>query len=82
MTFQPAQAKEGKLTPQQDGEWIAPRLYFEMALSNRRVYRCDRPAEGICGLLDAETGRRYLIRQEALLDAHADRVRPPQGTPA
>ena len=51
------------------GEWIEPRVYFELATSNRRLFRCDVPRDGLCGLFDPESGRRYWVAQENLISA-------------
>jgi hypothetical protein len=52
-----------------DGKWMAPREFVELAISNRRLLRCDQPADGVRGLHDPETGERYWIKQEYLMSS-------------
>ena len=52
--------------PLPDCEWIAPGVYCELAISNRRFWRCDLPARGIVGLIDPATGQRYCVEEESL----------------
>ena len=40
--------------------------YCELAVSRKRLQRCDQLAPGIRGLLDLETGMRFLIEEERL----------------
>lgn len=42
--------------------------FCELLLSTRKVVRSDEPGGSIRGLLDLETGKRYLIEQEALFE--------------
>jgi hypothetical protein len=44
--------------------------YFELLLSTRKLVRSDEPAVGVRGLLDVESGKRYLIKQEQLFAGH------------
>jgi len=40
--------------------------YCELLVSTRRLQRCDDLASGIRGLLDLDTGVRFLIKEEKL----------------
>lgn len=48
-------------------QWLDPEEYLEMAISARKMMRCDEPDQGILGLVDLATGQRYLIREEQAL---------------
>lgn len=58
-------SQEGRIS--KPAHWIEPDEYFALALSNRRLLRCDQPGDGVRGLHDPETGERYLIREENVL---------------
>ena len=47
--------------------WLKPEEYLTLAISNRRMLRCDDPDEGIRGLLDLATGERFFVREELAL---------------
>ena len=40
--------------------------FCSLLLSTRRMVRSDEPGRGVRGLLDMETGTRFLIEQEKL----------------
>ena len=40
--------------------------YCELAVSRKRLLRCDHLASGIRGILDLETGMLFLIEEERL----------------
>jgi hypothetical protein len=46
---------------------IAPDEYLEYATSNRPIVRFDDEEAGLCGLLDTETGERFVIESERLM---------------
>ena len=45
---------------------VEPSEYCELAVSRKRLQRCDHLASGICGLLDLDTGMLSLIEEERL----------------
>ena len=47
--------------------WLKAEEYLAMAVSNRKLTRCDEPENGIRGLLDLATGERFFIREEQAL---------------
>ena len=49
-----------------DYRFVEPSEYCELLVSTRRLQRCDDLASGIRGLLDLETGMRFLIEDERL----------------
>ncbi len=52
------------------GEQMEAGAYLELALSNRKLWRCRQSSTGIIGLWDPQTGKRYWIDEEVLLRAH------------
>ncbi|MBI1372109.1 MAG: hypothetical protein GC159_05030 [Phycisphaera sp.] len=40
--------------------------FVELLLCNKHIVRCDEPGGEVRGLLDTETGQRYLISQNDL----------------
>jgi hypothetical protein len=47
--------------------WLKAEEYLALAVSNRRLARCDEPENGIRGLVDLVTGERFFIREEQAL---------------
>ena len=41
--------------------------FCKLLLSSKKLVRADEPRASVRGLLDVETGKRYLIEQENLL---------------
>ncbi len=58
---------DGPSRGQLTAKWLEPDEYLEMAISVRKMARCDEPDQGIRGLVDLATGQRYLIREEQAL---------------
>ena len=61
------------------GRWVEPEEYLAMATSSRGMLRCDRPEQGVRGLVDVATGERFFVREEqmGLADRHPrDAVSP------
>jgi hypothetical protein len=50
--------------------FVGAQEYCELAVSQRRLIRCDDKARGMRGLQDLETGERFLVA-EADLFAHS-----------
>jgi hypothetical protein len=48
---------------------VDPQRFVELALSTRKLLRDDRSSVGLRGLLDPETGRRFVIEEEKLFGA-------------
>lgn len=48
---------------------VDPQRFFELALSTRKLLRDDRSSAGLRGLLDPETGHRFVIEEEKLFGA-------------
>ena len=46
---------------------IAPDEFLQFATSNRPIVRDDDEEAGLCGLLDTETGERYVIDSQLLM---------------
>ncbi len=46
---------------------IAPETFLEYATSNRHIVRDDDEDAGLCGLLDTETGERFVIESHLLM---------------
>lgn len=72
MNTEPEKARAGECISQEgcvseSAHWIEPDEYFALALSNRRLLRCDQPSAGVRGLHDPESGERYLIREEEVM---------------
>lgn len=42
--------------------------FCRLLLSSRRMVRSDEPEHHVRGLLDLETGKRFLIEQESLFE--------------
>lgn len=63
---------DDKPNSQLRNEWVEPKQFLELAVSNRRLWRCDR--HGVLGLLDRDTGMRYLVSSETFRSSHADSV--------
>ena len=54
---------------------ISPDEYFRMAVSTRKLVRCDDNAGGLRGLRDLETGERFFIHVRDLFSSAFARVR-------
>lgn len=48
---------------------VDPQQFFELALSTRKLVRDDRSSAGLRGLLDPETGHRFVVEEDKLFDA-------------
>ena len=46
--------------------FVGPDEFQILAVSNRRLWRSNDPAAGVRGLLDPETGKRYVTEEEKL----------------
>jgi hypothetical protein len=58
------------------GQWLKAEEYLALAVSNRKLARCDDPKQGIRGLMDLATGERFLIREEQALQSDLGFRRP------
>ena len=54
---------------------ISPDEYSRMAVSTRKLVRCDDNASGLRGLRDLETGERFFICEKDLFPSAFARVR-------
>jgi hypothetical protein len=54
----------------QGGEFIfvEPTEFSALIVSRRRLIRADESKAKLCGLLDPESGQRYVVERERLLD--------------
>jgi hypothetical protein len=57
--------------------WISPDDYCRMAVSTRKLVRCDDKAAGVRGLQDLETGERFFIDEHDLFRRDAAGRQPP-----
>lgn len=48
-------------------QYIQPSEFCSLAISHRRMTRRDFPEEGLCGLLDEESGTLFLTDRSQLL---------------
>ena len=56
---------------------MEPRDYCALLVGPRRLKRCDDPERGVCGVVEAETGVRFVVNERALrvwLDGRATRI--------
>jgi len=53
-----------------DYRFVEGSEYCELLVSTKRLQRCDHLASGIRGLLDLDTGMRFLIEEERLFAAN------------
>jgi len=53
---------------------ITPDDYCRLAVSVRKLVRCDDKAAGLRGLEDLETGERFLIEEAELLEYRVTRA--------
>jgi hypothetical protein len=44
--------------------WLEPNEYLALAVSNRRMARCDDPDRGVRGLVDLATGESFFVREQ------------------
>ena len=58
--------RRGKLN-RRDATFVQPGEFLRLLLSRQEMVRSDDSGGKIRGLLDRQTGRRYLIEQEKLL---------------
>ena len=63
-------------TKKESEKFVDADEYLAMALSNRKLERDDKPAAGICALVDATTGERYMIHQKHLMEASIGQREP------
>ena len=49
-----------------DCQFVGPREYCRMLVSSKQLERCDEQMLGIRGVLDLQTGVRFLIEEEEL----------------
>ena len=54
---------------------ISPDDYCRMAISTRKLVRCDDQAVGLRGLKDLETGERFVIEEIDLFRPSVMRIR-------
>jgi hypothetical protein len=45
--------------------------FLELLVSTRRFYRCDELSRGLRGLVDLETGERFMIQEKRLFTKQA-----------
>jgi hypothetical protein len=68
---------EGPSAYKSSGRWLEPEEYLELAVSGRRMARCDEPDRGVRGLLDLATGERFFVSEERVLSIDLFGCRPP-----
>jgi hypothetical protein len=46
---------------------IEPSEYYDLAVSHRKLFRCDDAGTGTCGFLDPSTRELFVVRESKLL---------------
>ena len=46
--------------------YVEPDVFRQLAISNRKLARADSAHEGVCGLIDLETGERFVVKRTRL----------------
>ena len=67
--MRPTNCSEGAPAPKRSGRWLEPEEYLKMAVSGRKMVRCDEPGQGVRGLVDLSTGERFFVREERVLSS-------------
>jgi hypothetical protein len=58
---------EGPSAHKSSERWLEPKEYLELAISGRKMARCDDPHRGVRGLLDLVSGERFFVSEERVL---------------
>ena len=62
-----------QMRPDGNSQFVLPQVYLELATSTKKLERSDDAAASLRGLLDPETGKRYLVEENMLRHFEAGR---------